>query len=106
MSCITSSAISVLWNGEICDTFYPSRGIRQGDPLSSYIFVLCLDRLSTMIENQADNRARYPIAITKNIKFSHVFYADDVFLFSVATTYNMANIMKPWTTWENFGLTY
>ncbi|XP_056698546.1 uncharacterized protein [Spinacia oleracea] len=51
MSCITSSSISVLWNGEICDSFTPSRGIRQGDPLSSYIFVLCLDRLSTMIED-------------------------------------------------------
>lgn len=52
MCCITTPQISVLWNGEITPEFLPSRGIRQGDPLSSYVFVLCLDRLSTLIENQ------------------------------------------------------
>lgn len=52
MCCITTPKISVLWNWEITDEFMPSRGIRQGDPLSSYIFVLCLDRLSMLIEDQ------------------------------------------------------
>ncbi|XP_056688018.1 uncharacterized protein [Spinacia oleracea] len=85
MSCITSLSISILWNGEICSNFKPSRGIRQGDPLSSYIFVLCLDRLSTLIENAIQSHNWKLIAITKNIKISHVFYADDVFLFSIAT---------------------
>lgn len=51
MSCVTTPRINVLWNGEIASEFKPSRGIRQGDPLSSYIFFLCLDRLSVMIEN-------------------------------------------------------
>lgn len=40
MCCITSPRISVLWNGETTQEFTTSRGIRQGDPLSSYIFVL------------------------------------------------------------------
>ncbi|XP_021754892.1 uncharacterized protein LOC110720190 [Chenopodium quinoa] len=44
MDCICSPSISVLWNAEITDSFKPSRGIRQGDPMSSYIFVLCLER--------------------------------------------------------------
>ncbi|XP_056692196.1 uncharacterized protein [Spinacia oleracea] len=100
MSCITSSSISILWNGEICDKFYPTRGIRQGDPLSSYIFVLCLDRLSTMIEEQVHLGLWNPISISKNIKLSHVFYADDVFLFSTASARNLCNIMK---TLEDFG---
>ncbi|XP_056697560.1 uncharacterized protein [Spinacia oleracea] len=94
MSCIISSMISVLWNGEICDKFKPTRGIRQGDPLSSYIFVLCLDRLSSMIEEKVQCGSWKPIALTKTIKMSHVFYADDVFLFSTASIDNMHSIMN------------
>lgn len=43
--CISSPSIRILWNGEALDKFQPSRGIRQGDPLSSYLFVLSLERL-------------------------------------------------------------
>uniref|UniRef100_A0A803LHK0 CCHC-type domain-containing protein n=1 Tax=Chenopodium quinoa TaxID=63459 RepID=A0A803LHK0_CHEQI len=50
ISCICNPRISLLWNGEVTESFSPSRGIRQGDPLSPYIFVLCLDRLSCMIQ--------------------------------------------------------
>lgn len=100
MSCISCPAISILWNGEVCNAFNPSKGIRQGGPLSSYIFVMCLDRLSSMIENQVNNDNWKPISITKNIKISYVFYADDVFLFSEASPDNMLTIMN---TLESFG---
>lgn len=49
MSCLTSSSMQVLLNGEPCPSFRPHRGIRQGDPLSPYIFVMCMERLSQMI---------------------------------------------------------
>ncbi|XP_056688698.1 uncharacterized protein [Spinacia oleracea] len=97
MSCISTPSISILWNGEICNAFKPSRGIRQGDPLSSYIFVLCLDRLSTIIEQKVNSHSWSPIAITRNIKISHVFYADDVFLFSTANKESLSNIMDALT---------
>lgn len=52
ISVITSPTISVMWNGEITAEFMPSRGIRQGDPLSPYIFVLCMERLSLLIQEK------------------------------------------------------
>lgn len=44
-ACISSSRMRVLWNGEALEEFSPSRGIRQGDPISLYLFVLCIERL-------------------------------------------------------------
>ncbi|XP_021773155.1 uncharacterized protein LOC110737090 [Chenopodium quinoa] len=93
MSCISTPRISVLWNGEITKEFVPSRGIRQGDPMSSYIFVLCLERLSNMIEASVNEKRWKSIKISKNISISHIFYADDVFLFCHASSNNIKEMM-------------
>lgn len=41
---ITTTKMQSLWNGEALDDFGPNKGIRQGDPISPYLFVLCIER--------------------------------------------------------------
>ncbi|XP_048493650.1 uncharacterized protein LOC125494124 [Beta vulgaris subsp. vulgaris] len=93
MSVITSPSISVLWNGEITNDFLPTRGIRQGDPLSPYIFVLCMERHSQLIHEKVNLNLWKPLKIAKDIGLSHLFYADDVFLFGKASRANLDVIL-------------
>ncbi|PNX76781.1 ribonuclease H [Trifolium pratense] len=46
MNCITSVTTNVMWHGSRSIFFKPGRGIRQGDPISPYIFVLGMDKLT------------------------------------------------------------
>lgn len=84
--CISSSSMRVLWNGEALDEFHPSRGIRQGDPLSPYLFVLCIEKLFQMISCAVDQSLWKPIQVSRGgPKISYLAFADDVLLFAEAS---------------------
>ena len=86
MNCVTSTSINILWNGEKTDTFKPSRGLRQGDPLSPYLFVLCMEKLSQVIEDCLDEGEwRALRAGMSGPCISHLFFADDIILFGEAS---------------------
>ncbi|KAF7845080.1 ribonuclease H [Senna tora] len=94
MTCISSPKLNVIWNGERIEDFQPSRGLRQGDPLSPYIFVLCMDILSHIICNAVNNGSWKGVKAGKdNMHVSHLMFADDLLLFGSATV-NQARCFK------------
>ncbi|XP_039068130.1 uncharacterized protein LOC120214252 [Hibiscus syriacus] len=48
MSCVSSMKYSVILNGSVTDSFIPSRGLHQGDPLSPFLFLICSESLSSL----------------------------------------------------------
>ena len=95
MRCISSSSMRLLWNGQPTEEFVPSRGIRQGDPLSPYIFVLCMERLAHLISTKVQNGEWKPLTVAKKApKLSHLFFADDLVLFAKASLDQVAVISK------------
>ena len=65
MSCISSTSISILFNGGKLDFFKPTRGIRQGDPLSPYIFILCMEYLGYLINRECMDKRWVPMKASK-----------------------------------------
>ena len=89
MSCVTSSSISVLFTGGALDHFLPSRGIRQGDLLSPYLVILCMEILGAFIMEKCEAKLWDPILTSRGgVTFSHLFFVDDLVLFAKADSKN------------------
>ncbi|KAA3464882.1 LINE-1 reverse transcriptase isogeny [Gossypium australe] len=85
MSAISSSSMQILWNGVPTQKFKPARGIRQGCPLSPYLFVLCMDWLGHLIKSNIDIGRWEPVKLSRSgPAISHLFFADDLVIFCKA----------------------
>jgi hypothetical protein len=86
MMCTRIVKYSVIANWNTCGTITPSRGIRQGDPISPYLFLLCAEALSAMITRvNGDGRLTRVPTSKRGPKISHLFFANDSLLFCRAT---------------------
>ena len=93
-SCIRSVSFSVLVNGESHSHFSPNRGLRQGDPLSPYLFILCTKGLHLLIQQAEQVGSIQGVSICSvGPKVSHMFFANDNFLFYQATNQDCSSIL-------------
>ena len=81
-------------NGHRTNSFLPTRGFRQGDPLSPYLFILCLEYLCRKIHEACFHQDWKPFKIRGvETEISHLLFADDIILFGEANL-NTLTTMK------------
>lgn len=80
------ASLSALWNRERLECFTLSRGLRQRDPLSPYLFIFFMESLSLSITQSVSGKSWHPFKAPRNsLGNSHLFFADDLLLFGEAS---------------------
>ena len=82
MQCISKATYSALINREPHGHITPTRGLRQGDPLSPYLFLLCMEGFHGLLMKAEENRDIRGVSICQSApKLTHLLFADDSLIF-------------------------
>jgi len=93
--CISTSSFSILLNGEPTADFKATRGIRQGCPLSPYLFVVTIKELSLSLQNQLYNDQLAGIKLGPNSPSIHsMLFADDLIICGQANLLEVQSIHR------------
>ena len=92
--CLSTVQFSILLNGGQCPSFTPSQGIRQGDPISLYLFILGSEVLMRLINREISLGHLSVVKVSSNAPhISKVCYVDDLILFCKAKMFEL-NVLK------------
>lgn len=101
--CITTPTFSVCLNGNSSGYFKSSKGLRQGDPLSPYLFVLAMEIFSRLIQSIFDQGYIHYHPKTSGMSISHLMFADDVMIFfdgSEASLHGINEVLDDFASWS------
>ncbi|XP_059288767.1 uncharacterized mitochondrial protein AtMg01250-like [Lycium ferocissimum] len=82
MCCMKTVSYSILINGVPTPPFAAKKGLRQGDPMSPYLFVLAMEYLSRLLKSLKQERGLKYHLKCGNMKITQLSFADDLLLFS------------------------
>ncbi|KAL6564457.1 hypothetical protein OROMI_015907 [Orobanche minor] len=86
MQCVCKAQYNIVSGCHIMGPLVPQRGLRQGDPISPYLFIICAEALSLSLTNLEDRGSIHGCSVAPNApSISHLFFADDSYLFFKAS---------------------
>jgi hypothetical protein len=92
--CITSPKFSICLNGTLVGYFEGKKGLRQGDPLSPYLFVLAMEVFSRIMNVSTGTDSGFMFhPYCFKVKLTHLCFADDLLIFSEASLSSI-NVIK------------
>ena len=95
MECVSSVKYHIRFNDTETDEFTPTRGLRQGDPLSPYPFLICSEGLSSMLSHEEEVRGIEGKKVSRNApSISHLLFADDSLILMRATVQNASTLKR------------
>ncbi|KAK6128385.1 hypothetical protein DH2020_037861 [Rehmannia glutinosa] len=95
MMCVSSVTYSIRVNGRLVGPIIPKRGLRQGDPLSPYLSIICAEGLSFFIKDAESKGLIHGSRVCRKAPtVSHLFFADDSLLFFRASLVECNQLKK------------
>ncbi|KAL5563120.1 hypothetical protein UlMin_032867 [Ulmus minor] len=84
--CCSTTSMTLMLNGAAFQSFRPKRGLRQGDPISPYMLILCMEVLSRLINQKVSSGLVAGFKLDRHTPaLHHLFFADDIFLMGKCT---------------------
>jgi hypothetical protein len=101
MKCVKTVFYSILINGQPHGRIILSWGIRKGDPLSPYLFILCAEGLSSMLgKAEREHKITGLPVVRRGLRINHLFFVDDSLLFCKANVEEWALIQEILSLYE------
>lgn len=101
--CISTPIFTVSVNGESSGFFKNTRGLRQGDPLSPYLFVMEMEVFSSLLHSRFEARYIHYHPMTSDLKVSHLIFADDVMVFfdgGCSSLHGISETLDDFASWS------
>jgi hypothetical protein len=84
--CITSPSFTIALNGSLVGYFHGKKGLRQGDPISPYLFVIPMEGLSLLLGDAVSSNSQFDFHPgCRELKLNHLCFADDLLIFFAAS---------------------
>lgn len=90
--CVCSTRFSIAINGELAGFFEGKKGLRQGDSISPYLFLLVMEALSKLLEQAADRDQLRLHPMCSEPRLTHLLFADDLLVFSDGSRHSLSGI--------------
>lgn len=101
MDCVQTVQYSILIQGVPFGKIVPSRGLRQGDPISSYLFLLVAEGFSSLFLSAERKKLIHGVSIARGApSISHLFFVDNSLLFCDATVLGCSNLKEVFRIYE------
>ncbi|KAL2921104.1 LINE-1 retrotransposable element ORF2 protein [Bienertia sinuspersici] len=81
MNCVTTPSYSLVTNGKMHGFFQGKQGLRQGDPISPLLFVICMEYLSRLLKYVGMQKGYKFHYRCKSLSLNHLVFADDLIIF-------------------------
>ena len=103
MQCISTVQYKILHNGTESDPIMPGRGLRQGDPLFPFLFIICVAGLSSTLRNMQERGLIHGCNIARSAPpISHLFFADNSYFFFNASMEECNRVKVCLNQYESF----